>query len=59
MEVDKGPPKYDPKTMQDENGHYPVWYKSRDIKKAKSKQAGKKGRTGPKKGKNRRKGIAW
>ena len=67
MDVDKAAPKYDKHTMRDENGHYPVWMrKSRDIKKMKGKQVhkvksggGKGSGGGGKKGRARKKGIAW
>lgn len=44
MEVDGKAKKYDPKTMRDENGHYPVWMNQRAVKKHKKtlKQNGKK-----------------
>ncbi|KAK3590820.1 hypothetical protein CHS0354_012413 [Potamilus streckersoni] len=38
MEVDKEKPRYNPKTLKDEHGHYPVWMNQRRIKKLKSKR---------------------
>ncbi|ELT94985.1 hypothetical protein CAPTEDRAFT_20770 [Capitella teleta] len=51
---DKEPKKYNPKTMRDENGHYPAWMTKKDqrVRQAKNKnkkvtkrgQGGKKGK---------------
>ena len=63
MELESAAPKYDKKTMRDENGHYPVWMSCRQIKKKKRAKISKpKGGTqqGGNKAKRRmKKGIAW
>lgn len=38
MDVDKK--SRDPKTLRDENGHYPVWMNSRRVKKHKKRLQG-------------------
>uniref|UniRef100_A0A023GE02 Protein llp n=1 Tax=Amblyomma triste TaxID=251400 RepID=A0A023GE02_AMBTT len=43
MDIDKPVRKYDPKTLRDEHGTYPVWMSPRAIRKLKA-QHGRKGR---------------
>ncbi|KAH7966175.1 hypothetical protein HPB49_014114 [Dermacentor silvarum] len=51
MDVDKPVRKYDPKTMRDEHGSYPVWMSQRAIRKLKAKQGrGKSRKSAPHKG---------
>uniref|UniRef100_A0A023FTQ6 Protein llp n=1 Tax=Amblyomma parvum TaxID=251391 RepID=A0A023FTQ6_AMBPA len=51
MDVDKPVRKYDPKTLRDEHGTYPVWMSQRAIRKLKA-QHGRKSRKS-----NSRKGV--
>uniref|UniRef100_A0A1E1WZ05 Uncharacterized protein n=1 Tax=Amblyomma aureolatum TaxID=187763 RepID=A0A1E1WZ05_9ACAR len=55
MDIDKPVRKYDPKTLRDEHGTYPVWMSQRAIKKLKA-QHGRKSRKSTHKGvkKNRK-----
>ncbi len=49
MEVDGTKGKFNPKTMRDEHGQYPVWMNQRQMKKQKTKN----------KKKNKNKKSAW
>ncbi|XP_075536240.1 protein LLP homolog [Dermacentor variabilis] len=44
MDVDKPVRKYDPKTLRDEHGSYPVWMSQRAIRKLKAQQGRGKSR---------------
>uniref|UniRef100_A0A131XB95 Uncharacterized protein n=1 Tax=Hyalomma excavatum TaxID=257692 RepID=A0A131XB95_9ACAR len=44
MDVDKPVRKYNPKTLRDEHGSYPVWMSQRAIRKLKAKQGRGKSR---------------
>ncbi|KAL3257523.1 hypothetical protein MRX96_046471 [Rhipicephalus microplus] len=44
MDVDKPVRKYNPKTLRDEHGTYPVWMSQRAIRKRKAKQGRGKSR---------------
>ncbi|KAH7961499.1 hypothetical protein HPB52_009452 [Rhipicephalus sanguineus] len=51
MDVDKPVRKYNPKTLRDEHGTYPVWMSQRAIRKLKAKQGhGKSRKSAPHKG---------
>ncbi|XP_077515734.1 protein LLP homolog [Amblyomma americanum] len=56
MDIDKPVRKYDPKTLRDEHGTYPVWMSQRAIRKLKTQRGRKSRKSASRKGvkKNRK-----
>uniref|UniRef100_A0A023FE67 Protein llp n=1 Tax=Amblyomma cajennense TaxID=34607 RepID=A0A023FE67_AMBCJ len=55
MDIDKPVRKYDPKTLRDEHGTYPVWMSQRAIRKLKAQHGRKSRKSAPKGVKKNRK----
>lgn len=50
MDVDKAVRKFNPKTLRDQHGTYPVWMSQRAIRKLKGQHGRKSQKSGPRKG---------
>lgn len=48
MEDDSAKPTYNPRTMKDEHGHYPVWMNTKQIKRLRVKNKKKSTKKGNK-----------